>query len=91
MHLAPSVINRLNCGCVAVTYVHRRLGPSGFCWGAGRRTARTARTVGPACCADSRHTRLRSRCRTPRTRPGQSGTTWSAGYTHTLRKKESET
>lgn len=91
MHLARSLINRLNHGCVAVTYVHRCLGPSGFCWGAGRRTARTARTVGQACCAHSRHTRLRSRCRMPHTRPGRSGTTWSAGYTHTLRKKESET
>lgn len=74
-------------GHIEVTYVHRRWGPSGLCWGVGRRKVHTARTGARLCCADSRRTRLRSRCRSSCTRPGQSGTRWSAGYTRTLGKK----
>ncbi len=69
-----------------VTYAHRHRGPSGPGSGAGSSRAHTARTVGPPYCVGSRRTRLRSRCRSSCKRPGRSDTTWSGGYTHTLRK-----
>lgn len=74
-------------GYVEVTHARRRSGPAGLGSGAGRRTARTARTVGPPCCVDSPRTRLRSCCRSSCTRRGRSDTMWSDGCTHTLRRK----
>lgn len=90
MHLTDCPCNEWTIkgvrGHLQVTHARRRWGLSGLGWGAGSRKARTAHTVARSCCADSPRTRRRSRCRSSCTRPGQSGRTWRAGYTRTLRQ-----